>query len=164
VLCDVQGLTPEDILARLSEVSNLPQLNTALVDLASDRQLERAAFQMGVKGFFYLGDGPELLFKGLRTMRGGHTWVPRKVLESCLMDTSGRYWRTGGGNGLTRRQEEVLQLLSRGYRNAEIARQLELSTNTVKAHIYQAFKKIKVNSRMQAARWASYNLASRALP
>jgi LuxR family transcriptional regulator of csgAB operon len=161
VLCDVQQVPPEEILAALPRVGRLGELNLALVGLDKDRQLERLALQLGVKGFFYLDDDPELLFKGLRTINSGQVWVSRRVLESCLMEGGPGANPAGcGRRGLTKRQEEVLRLLSQGYRNADIAEQLQLSTNTVKAHIYQAFRKINVSTRMQAARWTSYHLAS----
>jgi len=52
---------------------------------------------------------------------------------------------------LSLRQEQVLMLLARGYRNKVIADELGLSVNTVSCHIKQIFARLRVNSRAKAA-------------
>lgn len=52
--------------------------------------------------------------------------------------------------GLTEREYEVLQLLSKAYSNAEIAENLFLSVSTVKTHVSNLFVKMDVRSRAQA--------------
>jgi two-component system, NarL family, response regulator LiaR len=51
---------------------------------------------------------------------------------------------------LTNREYEVLQLLTRGYSNAEIGEKLFLSLSTVKTHVSNLFVKMDVKSRTQA--------------
>lgn len=51
---------------------------------------------------------------------------------------------------LSNREREVLQLLARGCRNAEIAEELFLSLSTVKTHVSNIFVKLDVKSRTQA--------------
>lgn len=51
---------------------------------------------------------------------------------------------------LNRREYEVLQLLAKGYSNADIAKQLFLSLSTVKTHNSNLFAKLDVKSRIQA--------------
>jgi DNA-binding NarL/FixJ family response regulator len=53
---------------------------------------------------------------------------------------------------LTRRELEVLQCLAQGFANKEIARQLEISIETVKYHISSIFSKLGVNNRTEAVR------------
>lgn len=48
---------------------------------------------------------------------------------------------------LTRREHEVLQLMAGGYRNGEIAHQLEVALDTVKRHVANIFKKFQVHGR-----------------
>ena len=58
---------------------------------------------------------------------------------------------------LTRRELEVLKLLSVGMYNRGIAEKLTISERTVKNHVSNIFKKIKVNDRTQAAIFAIKN-------
>lgn len=51
---------------------------------------------------------------------------------------------------LTEREQSVLELLARGYSNAEIASHLFLSLSTVKTHVSNVFLKMEVKSRAQA--------------
>lgn len=52
--------------------------------------------------------------------------------------------------GLTMRENEVLQLLVKGYSNAEIAEKLFLSVSTIKTHVSNIFFKLDVGSRIKA--------------
>jgi len=55
---------------------------------------------------------------------------------------------------LSRREMEVLQLLSKGLSNQEIAENLFLSTNTIKSHTIKIYRKLNVNNRKRAVRKA----------
>jgi DNA-binding CsgD family transcriptional regulator len=62
--------------------------------------------------------------------------------------------RHGFPTGLTPREKEVLALIATGMTNAEIAEQLFISPHTVKNHVTNIYKKIKVEDRTQIALWA----------
>jgi DNA-binding NarL/FixJ family response regulator len=159
VLWDVHALNPIEVIRYLKK--NIDEINTAfgLLDLSPDFNMEPMALRLKVKGFFYEGDPINLLPKGINQLRKGHIWAPREVLEKCLVDeTTEETFLVKANSRLTERQEEVLRLIMDGYRNNDIAEKLQVSTNTVKAHLYQAYKKINANSRWQAAKWAETNL------
>jgi two-component system, NarL family, response regulator LiaR len=52
--------------------------------------------------------------------------------------------------GLSKRELEVLNLLSQGLSNAEIADRLFVSPNTIKTHVTRVFEKLEVNNRTKA--------------
>lgn len=62
--------------------------------------------------------------------------------------------RVADGAGLSPREIEALALIAQGLANKEIADKLFLTTNTLKSHIRQAYRKIGVSSRAQAVAWA----------
>jgi DNA-binding CsgD family transcriptional regulator len=55
--------------------------------------------------------------------------------------------RTSKAQGLTRREQEIAALVAQGKRNADIAKELSLSTRTVEGHIYRIFDKLGVRHR-----------------
>ena len=57
------------------------------------------------------------------------------------------------GDPLTRRQEEIAVLISRGMTNREIAKALSVSEHTVANHVARVLKKLKLGSRSQVAAW-----------
>ncbi len=59
------------------------------------------------------------------------------------------------GRTLSRREQEVLQLVAQGYTNFQIATLLTITENTVKSHLQNIFAKLKVQSRTEAAMIAS---------
>ena len=58
------------------------------------------------------------------------------------------------GAHLTRREREILTHVSEGMANAQIARQLWVSEQTVKFHLSNIYRKLNVTNRTQASRWA----------
>ena len=56
--------------------------------------------------------------------------------------------------GLSARECEVLEMLAAGHANKVIARQLDISPNTVKTHVARVYEKLEVASRTQAVQKA----------
>ncbi|HJR98825.1 MAG TPA: response regulator transcription factor [Actinomycetota bacterium] len=57
-------------------------------------------------------------------------------------------------SSLTPREREVLQMLARGNRGKDIARELAISVNTVRTHVQSILTKLQVHSRLEAAAFA----------
>ena len=55
---------------------------------------------------------------------------------------------------LTNREREILELIAAGKSNKLIARDLNISDGTVKVHVKNLLRKLKVHSRLEAAVWA----------
>lgn len=128
----------------------------ALYNLDRSAGLEREALDLGVRGFFYANEGPEIMVKGIRAMLRGEIWVSRKHLSDGFLGRRERPSVDGGpAAALTRREREILALVATGASNDAIADQLCISRHTVKAHIYKIFKKIQVPNRLQASFWAA---------
>jgi DNA-binding CsgD family transcriptional regulator len=65
--------------------------------------------------------------------------------------------RRRGPGGLTRRELEVLQLVARGMTNRAAARYLWVTSETVKFHLSNVYRKLGVSNRAEASRWAWEN-------
>jgi two-component system nitrate/nitrite response regulator NarL len=59
------------------------------------------------------------------------------------------------GSALTARELEVLLFLGKGFSNAEIGRLLGLTKYTVNDHVQRIFRRLDVDSRVEAAVWAA---------
>jgi DNA-binding NarL/FixJ family response regulator len=55
------------------------------------------------------------------------------------------------GDSLNRRELEVLKLLAKGLRNADVAMALELAESTIAKHIKSIYRKLGISSRAEAA-------------
>jgi DNA-binding NarL/FixJ family response regulator len=56
--------------------------------------------------------------------------------------------------GLTKRESEILRLVSEGHSNNELARMLWVTEQTVKFHLSNIYRKLDVSNRTEAGRWA----------
>jgi LuxR family transcriptional regulator, positive regulator of biofilm formation len=132
---------------------------TALFNLQKGTGIEKAAFNKGIRGFFYRDDNLSQILKGLRSLSQGEIWVSRDILVTVALQGRTRKVRTvHEKTKLTQREAEILTFLSIGLSNDDIAAKLFISPNTVKTHLYRVFRKIRVPNRLQAALWAAKNL------
>jgi DNA-binding NarL/FixJ family response regulator len=135
------------------------QYRLVLYNLSNNTGMEAKALAKGVRGFFYVHDTLQLFLKGIKAVLEGKVWVSRDVLLKCAIDGF-RIKRNlvKQKDNLTEREIEILSMISMGASNKEIAEKIFISDNTVKTHLYNIFKKIKVTNRLQAAIWAAKNL------
>ena len=135
-------------LALLSAAApETPILVTAECD---DAEGARAILRAGARGFLPTSLGLKVLMGALERMRAGGTYVPLAIAEAALADTRERAQHTPWRE-LTRRQRDVLALISEGRSNKLIADALTMTESTVKAHVKQIIKRLHVANRTQAA-------------
>jgi len=110
-----------------------------------------AALRAGVKGYILKGIGARSLAEALVMIASGETYVTPTLSARLLSDlTQGE----AVGNPLatlTERELEVLQLVSNGLSNKQIALRLSLQEKTVKHHMSRVLAKLKAQNRTEAA-------------
>jgi DNA-binding NarL/FixJ family response regulator len=150
-----------DVLAELRR--DHPALPVVIVS-ASDRGADVIrAIDMGAMGFVPKRSSNETLQEALRVVMSGGVYVPQMAMsgddEASRAGAAGHAHGVAGGAArpatpagfrLTPRQADVLGLLLRGYSNKLIARELDLSVETVKDHVAAVLRSLGVNSRTQA--------------
>ena len=121
---------------------------------------EQAA-KSGVKGVFFVNDSLTNFMKGIRMVLNGDLWFPRHVLEATISNfvVKNNFEDPGSSDDshLTRREKEILKHIALGKTNEQIAKNLNISTLTVKTHVSNIYRKIKVPNRIQAIFWATQN-------
>lgn len=122
----------------------------------SDRPRILAALDAGAIGYLLKDATPGELESGIRAAaRGESPLHPRAA--SALLSAGVRPSSAAPAGGLSSREREVLALVVEGLPNKLIARRLEISEKTVKAHLTSVFRAIGVDDRTQAAMWATRN-------
>jgi DNA-binding NarL/FixJ family response regulator len=132
----------------------------ALINAEDSLALDALVACPGLRGVFFTDASEEHLAKGIAAIFRGEYWLPRRVLCAHLERTRGAEPVASAlAPGLTQKELQTLTLLATGRSTEHIAQELRVSPHTVKTHIYNLFRKIKVTNRVQAAHWAAQNLA-----
>lgn len=159
ILIDAEEQSFEEILKGIITNSNLSKCHIALFNLSENTGVEKKALAKNIRGFFYKDDHFEIFLKGIRTILSNEIWISReKLLKFVFESFDEKKSAIEEKTTLTSREIEILTLVSMGSTNEEIAAKMFISTNTVKTHLYNIFKKIDVGNRLQAALWAAANL------
>lgn len=158
ILYDCHGLDKASVLDFLDSrlKRELAHKYFILLNLPPDINIEKEAIAHGVRGFLYKHDNAETLLKAIEAVLDGEVWISRKKLTECLLTRSPA--NAPRLPELTKREADILTCLTKGYSNQMIGDKLCISTHTVKTHMANIFKKIKVRNRRHAAQWASKNL------
>ena len=130
----------------------------ALINTEERLPLELVVACPGVKGVFFTESSEETLVKGIEAIFRGEYWLPRRVLSAHLERTrTVQKPASPAATLLTRKELETLRLLAVGSSTGDIANELKVSPHTVKTHLYNLFRKIRVTNRVQAVHWAAQN-------
>jgi LuxR family transcriptional regulator of csgAB operon len=132
----------------------------AVINADADMACDQLVTCPGVKGVFCADTSEDHLIKGIEAIFNGEYWLSRKVLCEHLEHTRALPELAGLplATVLTRKETETLRLLAAGNTTECIAHTLNVSPHTVKTHIYNLFRKIRVSNRVQAAHWASQHM------
>ena len=153
VLMDLQMPGTDGVRATREIVSE--ELADVLV-LTSYSDAERivGALDAGALGYLLKDAEPEEVLRGIRAVARGESPIDPKAARELL---GARRTTSTAAADLTPREREVLALVRQGLANKQIARRLEISERTVKAHLTSTFQRIGVVDRTQAALWAERN-------
>ena len=110
------------------------------------------ALKAGASSYILKSTAPEKIIEAIEELHSGgspiSSQIARKVIEAFQVKNKGNEHF----QELTRREQEILEQLSRGYRYKEIGDKLFVSTETVRTHIRHIYEKLQVNSRIDALR------------
>jgi DNA-binding NarL/FixJ family response regulator len=111
------------------------------------------ALDAGAIGYLLKDAEPDELIRGVHAAARGESPLSPKAASQVL---AARNERRPAAE-LSTREREVLELVGQGLPNKLIARRLEISEKTVKAHLTQVFGQLGVTDRTQAALWLERN-------
>jgi DNA-binding NarL/FixJ family response regulator len=135
-------------------VAENPEACVVVLTSFSDSRRILDALEAGASGYLLKHAGPDELLGAIRAAAVGDAPLDPKAARVLLES------RKAGrpGRQLSAREEEVLRLVAGGLANKQIARKLEITERTVKAHLTNIFGRLGVTDRTQAALWAQEHL------
>jgi DNA-binding NarL/FixJ family response regulator len=150
VLMDLEMPDLDGIEATRAIRAANPEVNVVVLTAFSDRQRILGAIDAGAVGYLLKDAEPDELTRGLEAAARGESPLAPKAAQALVSARAAQHTQPE----LTPREREVLALLADGLPNKLIARRLDISEKTVKAHLTSIFQRIGVTDRTQAALWA----------
>lgn len=136
--------------ARLKE--ELPRVQVIMLTVYRNQELIFQALQAGACGYLLKRSSPDELLKAIAEVRSGGapmtSEIARMVVEAFQKKPGG----VTSADGLTNRESEILALLSEGLSNKEIADRVDISYDTVRAHLRHIYEKLHVRGRTEAVK------------
>ncbi len=146
-LVDLILPTSDGLTALALYAQEFPHIPRVLISGKEDPAIVRRARDAGASGFIHKSMPLDRLLAVLRRVLDGHAYFELGAKPLPEMRVSS----TGEPHGeLTLRQLEVLKLLGEGRSNKEISAALAIADRTVRAHLTELFRTLKVASRTQA--------------
>jgi DNA-binding NarL/FixJ family response regulator len=135
------------------------QARVVVLTTFSDRDRILGALDAGALGYLLKDAEPEDIIRGIRAAARGESPIAPRAAREVLSARSSD--PPSLSVALSAREREVLSLVAEGLPNKLIARRLEISEKTVKAHLTSVFAQLGVTDRTQAALWAQRNNIAR---
>lgn len=153
VLMDLEMPTVDGVTATRTILGSGSDARIVVLTSFSDRERILDALDAGATGYLLKDAPPDELIRGIRAAARGEAPLDPKAAAAMLTSRTGRR----PAAELSDRQLAVLALVAEGKQNKHIARELDISEKTVKAHLTAIFQVLGVTDRTQAALWAQRN-------
>jgi DNA-binding NarL/FixJ family response regulator len=155
VLMDLEMPELDGIAAIAALQAAGSRANVVVLTTFSDRERILGALDAGALGYLLKDAEPDEIIRGVRAAARGDSPIAPRAAREVL--SRPRPEPAPAPVPLTAREREVLALVAEGLPNKLIARRLEISEKTVKAHLTSVFAQLGVTDRTQAALWAQRN-------
>ena len=158
ILMDIQMPGWDGLKATRLIKEEMPYVKIVMLTISDDDTDLFEAIKSGAEGYLLKNIVPEELFEMLRGVYRGEAPISgltaARILDEFARLAQKESWVPSSGESLTPREKEVLQLVSRGATNKEIASRLFIAENTVKNHLRNILAKLHLQNRVQAAAYA----------
>jgi two-component system response regulator DegU len=160
VLMDVTMPEMDGVEATRRIASERDDVKVIILTMHADREVLAQAFRAGAVGYLVKDCSTDEVADTVRTAAAGETALSPALAASMLdevrrMDGAGDGGGPGAAGGdddraVTKREEEVLQLIADGCSTTEVAERLFISQKTVKNHLASIYQKLDARDRTQA--------------
>jgi DNA-binding NarL/FixJ family response regulator len=139
---------------------NFPSSKVIMMDLIPVQADVFEFVQAGVSGFILKDATVNDFIKTIRSVAKGLQVLPPNLTGSLFSQIVEHAINESNPSTIidsvrmTKRERQVIELISEGFTNKEIAQNLHLSTYTVKSHVHNILEKLALNTRVQIAKYA----------
>ncbi|MBS1682733.1 MAG: response regulator transcription factor [Bacteroidetes bacterium] len=145
---NLPGMNGIDCIQRLKIVH--PKMQMMVLTVYDNPDVIFDALKAGATSYLLKSTPPHKIVEAIEEVNQGgspiSSQIARKVIEAfASRNKTNKYFQE-----LSRREQEILDLLSKGFRYKEIADKLFLSLDTVRTHTRNIYEKLHVNSRVEA--------------
>jgi DNA-binding NarL/FixJ family response regulator len=132
-----------------------PSVRVIMLSMHAGEEYVMQALRAGASGYLLKDAATSELELAVRAVARGETYltptISKRVIDDYLMRTTGSQ---GPVDQLTKRQREILQLISKGYTSKEMAQMLNLSPKTIETHRTQLMKQLDIHDVAGLVRYA----------
>jgi DNA-binding NarL/FixJ family response regulator len=150
VLMDINlpGMSGIQCVAQLK--ARLPKVQVLMLTTYEDSKLIFDSLRAGASGYLLKNMAPAELVQAVEQVQAGGSPMSMAIARKVVNHFQQIQQPASEVDRLTRREQEILALLAKGYLYKEIADQLGISTGTVRVHLHTVYEKLHVQSRTQA--------------
>lgn len=127
-----------------------PDLRIVVLSAYRRREYVVGLIELGAAGYILKDDPQESLIQAIKIAARGQQWFSPRIMD--LLIKAEKWQKPQTLHQLTEREKDVLRLLVKGRRNAEIAAELTLTEQTIKNYVRRIYNKLGVNTRVEAVR------------
>ena len=143
IIMDLRMPGMDGIEATEEILKRAPDTAVIVFTAYSERALLSRSLESGAKGYILKEAPHETLLRAIEKVATGETFVDPALMPNLIQGRD-------GGDSLTQREREILQLLADGMSNADVAQRLFISQETVKSHVRHILVKLEADTRTQA--------------
>lgn len=148
-------LSCPDCLAQIRALA--PAVPIVVISLDPDQTAALRAFDAGARGYCHALSSPDMLRSVATTVTHGGLWIGPELMTRVIRAARQNLAETDTESHeqvralLTERERAVAKAVASGASNKEIARALDITERTVKAHLSAVFTKLNIRDRLQLA-------------
>jgi DNA-binding NarL/FixJ family response regulator len=134
VLMDIEMPVMDGFETTKTACERYPELKVIALTMFGEEQYYLKMIEAGAKGFILKNSDIEEVIKAIKTVYDGGTYFSQEILYNMVKNIKEVRKETGPPVHLSGREQEILDLICKGFSNTEIASELNISKRTVEKH------------------------------
>lgn len=145
---NLPGISGIDVVSRIKTMH--PQMQCMALTSYNDADNIFNALKAGAAGYILKNTEPQKLIEAIKDLHNGGSPMSSQIARKVVTEFSVTRQDQFHSELLSRRENEILQQLCKGFRYKEIADRSFISVETVRTHIRNIYEKLQVNTRKEA--------------